>query len=77
MMPSPAISSKAERLSISNVRCSQRTAFDCNSRRSVACQYRFGLQKEGGKFAANMSDLNARATYNGIRTGRRVSIADI
>ena len=57
LMPSPAISSKAERLSISNVRC---------IRRSAACQYRFGLQKEGGKFAANMSDLNARATYNGI-----------
>src|SRR3974377_1341316 len=34
-MPSPAISSKAERSSISNVRCSQRTAFDCKSRFSV------------------------------------------
>ena len=73
-MPSPAISSKAERLSISNVRCSQRTAFDCNSRRSVACQYRFGLQKEGAKFAANMSD---GATCSDIRTGRGVRIADI
>ena len=64
-MPSPAISSKAERLSISNVRC---------IRRSAACQYRFGLQKEGAKFAANMSD---GATCSDIRTGRGVRIADI